>query len=145
MTSRCNPRYSSARSCWTACGVSGGRGGVALAVRRPFQGEHGAERAVTHALRRLLLPRPRTGGWSCCTTVGALATGGPVSAQPFLTQMCSGVSPSAVLGVVEAEAPRLQARAAFDVGKPGGRQDYLRVTLEATDDGLLARKFPSLK
>jgi molybdopterin molybdotransferase len=44
-------------------------------------------------------------------------------------------------GVTEPAAPHLQARAAFEVGRPGVRQDYLRVTLEATGEGLLATKF----
>jgi molybdopterin molybdotransferase len=53
-------------------------------------------------------------------------------ARPFLLKM---------QGVAETELPRLQARAAFAVDKSGTRQDYLRVTVEATPDGLVARKF----
>ena len=44
-------------------------------------------------------------------------------------------------GVSERQPPGIRARAAFSVGKPGGRQDYLRVTLENTDSGIQARKF----
>ena len=44
-------------------------------------------------------------------------------------------------GVSERQAPSIRARAAFNVGKPGGRQDYLRVTLENTESGIQARKF----
>ena len=53
-------------------------------------------------------------------------------ARPFLLKM---------QGVVEPEPPRLQARAAFAVDKPSVRQDYLRVTLESTAEGLVANKF----
>jgi molybdopterin molybdotransferase len=53
-------------------------------------------------------------------------------ARPFLLLM---------QGVIEPELPRLLARAAFTVGKPGTRQEYLRVTLENTDQGLQAVKF----
>tara|TARA_B110000467_G_C17901273_1_gene255017 strand:- start:10 stop:558 length:549 start_codon:yes stop_codon:yes gene_type:complete len=53
-------------------------------------------------------------------------------ARPFLLKM---------QGVAEPESPRLQAVAAFSVSKPGGRQDYLRVIVENTSQGLLAKKF----
>jgi len=53
-------------------------------------------------------------------------------ARPFLLKM---------QGVSEGQPPSIRARAAFSVGRPGGRQDYLRVTLENTDSGLQARKF----
>jgi molybdopterin molybdotransferase len=53
-------------------------------------------------------------------------------ARPFLLKM---------QGVTEAEPPRLQARANFTVDKPGGRQDYMRVTLVNTSEGLQATKF----
>lgn len=50
-------------------------------------------------------------------------------ARPFLL---------ALQGAVEPEPLRLQARAAFAVGSPGTRQEYLRVTLENTTQGLQA-------
>ena len=53
-------------------------------------------------------------------------------ARPFLLKM---------QGVAEPEPLRLQARAAFSVDKPGGRQDYMRVTLVNTSQGLQATKF----
>ena len=53
-------------------------------------------------------------------------------ARPFLLKM---------QGVTEAGAPSLQAQAAFSSTKPGGRQEYLRVTLENTDKGLQAMAF----
>jgi len=53
-------------------------------------------------------------------------------ARPFLLKM---------QGVDEPEPPHLQARAAFVVNKSGARQDYLRVTLESTPEGLVATKF----
>ncbi|MEH6635544.1 MAG: gephyrin-like molybdotransferase Glp [Halioglobus sp.] len=53
-------------------------------------------------------------------------------ARPFLLKL---------QGAVEPEPPRLQAKAAFTVERPGSRQEYLRVTLENTPEGLTARKF----
>ena len=53
-------------------------------------------------------------------------------ARPFLLKL---------QGVDEPEPPRLQATAAFAVNKPGGRQEYLRVTLENTSAGLKANRF----
>jgi molybdopterin molybdotransferase len=53
-------------------------------------------------------------------------------ARPFLLKL---------QGVDEPEPPRLHAKAAFAVNKPGGRQEYLRVTLENTDHGLVAQRF----
>jgi molybdopterin molybdotransferase len=53
-------------------------------------------------------------------------------ARPFLLKL---------QGVDEPEPPRLQATAAFAVKKPGGRQEYLRVTLENTSEGLKANRF----
>ena len=53
-------------------------------------------------------------------------------ARPFLLQM---------QGVTEPELPRLLARAAFTVGRPGTRQEYLRVTLENTEQGLQAVRY----
>ena len=53
-------------------------------------------------------------------------------ARPFLLKM---------QGAVESETPRLEAMAAFSVNKPGSRQDYLRVVLENTSQGLSAKKF----
>jgi molybdopterin molybdotransferase len=50
-------------------------------------------------------------------------------ARPFLL---------ALQGAVEPEPLRLQARAAFAVDSPGTRQEYLRVTLENTSQGLQA-------
>ena len=44
-------------------------------------------------------------------------------------------------GVAETDLPSLQARAAFSIRRPGGRQDYLRVTIERTADGLSAHPF----
>ena len=56
-------------------------------------------------------------------------------ARPFLLKL-QGASPSTL--------PALQARAAFSIGKPGGRQDYLRVTLTGdAAGGLLAHRFPN--
>jgi molybdopterin molybdotransferase len=53
-------------------------------------------------------------------------------ARPFLLRM---------QGVREPEPPRLQARAAFTVSRAGTRQEYLRVTLENTEQGLRASKY----
>ena len=53
-------------------------------------------------------------------------------ARPFLLKL---------QGAAEAEPPRLQARAGFTLGKPGVRQNYLRVTLENTEQGLQAAIF----
>mgnify|MGYP001822490178 CR=1 FL=1 len=53
-------------------------------------------------------------------------------ARPFLLKM---------QGVEETEPPVLRARANFAVSKPGGRQDYLRVTLVNSGDGLVASRF----
>lgn len=53
-------------------------------------------------------------------------------ARPFLLRM---------QGVSEPEPPRLQARAAFTVSRAGTRQEYLRVTLENTEQGLRASKY----
>lgn len=50
-------------------------------------------------------------------------------ARPFLLKL---------QGAVEAEPPRLQARAAFTVKRPGTRQEYLRVALANTAQGLRA-------
>jgi molybdopterin molybdotransferase len=44
-------------------------------------------------------------------------------------------------GVTETALPSLQATAAFSIRRPGGRQDYLRVSIEQTADGLSARPF----
>ena len=44
-------------------------------------------------------------------------------------------------GVRESAPPSLRAKAAFTVAQPGHRQDYLRVTVENTGQGLLARRF----
>lgn len=56
-------------------------------------------------------------------------------ARPFLLKL-QGASPATL--------PALQARAAFSIGKPGGRQDYLRVTLTGdAAGGLLAHRFPN--
>ncbi|MEZ5572871.1 MAG: molybdopterin molybdotransferase MoeA [Halioglobus sp.] len=53
-------------------------------------------------------------------------------ARPFLLKM---------QGVAELEPLHLQARAAFTIERPETRQEYLRVTLENTANGLQARKF----
>ena len=53
-------------------------------------------------------------------------------ARPFLLKM---------QGVAESDLPHLRAMATFSVGKPSGRQDYLRVVVENTAQGLLAKKF----
>ena len=53
-------------------------------------------------------------------------------ARPFLLKL---------QGVIAPESPRLEAAAGFSVSKPGGRQDYLRVVLENTPQGLRAKKF----
>ena len=53
-------------------------------------------------------------------------------ARPFLARMQC---------VIEADAPRLQARAAFTVDTPGSRQEYLRVTVENTENGLQAARY----
>jgi molybdopterin molybdotransferase len=52
-------------------------------------------------------------------------------AKPFLRKL---------QGVQEAAPPTLTARAGFTVGRAGGRQEYLRVTLIYTDEGLLANR-----
>jgi molybdopterin molybdotransferase len=44
-------------------------------------------------------------------------------------------------GVAEAGPPALYARAAFTISSPGSRQDYQRVTLARTEQGLEARRF----
>ena len=44
-------------------------------------------------------------------------------------------------GVEEPQAPRLQAVAAFSVEQPGTRQEYLRVTLQNTEEGLRVTRF----
>ena len=44
-------------------------------------------------------------------------------------------------GVVEADPLRLHARAAFSVVRPGTRQEYLRVALENTAQGLTACRY----
>jgi molybdopterin molybdotransferase len=44
-------------------------------------------------------------------------------------------------GVRETRAPKLTARAGFTRSKPGGRQEYLRVQLTNTDEGLLASPY----
>lgn len=53
-------------------------------------------------------------------------------ARPFLLKM---------QGVVEREPLHLQARAAFCVSKPGSRQEYLRVTIETSAQGLQACRY----
>jgi len=55
-------------------------------------------------------------------------------ARPFLRKL---------QGVDEPPAPVLSAIANFSVDKPGVRQDYLRVSLEASADGLTANRFPN--
>jgi molybdopterin molybdotransferase len=53
-------------------------------------------------------------------------------ARPFLLKM---------QGATELTPPVLRARAGFSVSRPGGRRDHLRVSLEQTPDGLVARRF----
>jgi molybdopterin molybdotransferase len=53
-------------------------------------------------------------------------------ARPFLLKL---------QGVAEREPIRLQARAAFTVERAGTRQEYLRVTLENTPEGLRASAY----
>lgn len=53
-------------------------------------------------------------------------------ARPFLLKL---------QGAVEPETLRLQARAAFTVAKPGTRQEYLRVKLVNTPEGLQASTY----
>ncbi len=53
-------------------------------------------------------------------------------ARPFLLHL---------QGVREEPLPAITASAGFAVSKPGKRQDYLRVSLEAVDGGLLARPY----
>ena len=53
-------------------------------------------------------------------------------ARPFLRKL---------QGVQEAASPTLTARAGFTVTRAGGRQEYLRVTLTHTHEGLLANRF----
>ena len=55
-------------------------------------------------------------------------------ARPFLLKL---------QGREEAPLPRLLARAGFAVARPGKRQDYLRVTLGDSSEGLEARRFPN--
>jgi molybdopterin molybdotransferase len=53
-------------------------------------------------------------------------------ARPFLLRM---------QGVTEPEPPRVWARAAFTVGRPGTRQEYMRVLLENAEQGLQAVRY----
>jgi molybdopterin molybdotransferase len=46
-------------------------------------------------------------------------------------------------GITEPAAPALRARAGFTVPRPGTRQEYLRVTLRNTEEGLRAGRFPN--
>jgi molybdopterin molybdotransferase len=46
-------------------------------------------------------------------------------------------------GAIEPGLPRFRARAAFTVGKPGSRQEYLRVGLRESAGGLEATAFPN--
>jgi molybdopterin molybdotransferase len=55
-------------------------------------------------------------------------------ARPFLLKL---------QGVMEPQSPTLTARAAFSTRRPGGRQEYLRVTVERRGDKLLAHRFPN--
>jgi molybdopterin molybdotransferase len=55
-------------------------------------------------------------------------------ARPFLLKL---------QGVAEPAAPGFEAAAMFSVDKPGGRQDYQRVTLVEAPDGLQAHRFPN--
>lgn len=53
-------------------------------------------------------------------------------ARPFLLRL---------QGAREEALPAFRARAAFSLTRPGGRRDHLRVSLEQTADGLLAKPF----
>lgn len=53
-------------------------------------------------------------------------------ARPFLLKM---------QGATELAPTTLSASAGFSVGRPGGRDDYLRVQLERTPQGLVAHRF----
>lgn len=53
-------------------------------------------------------------------------------ARPFLRKL---------QGISEPDTPPVQARAAFAVHRPGTRQEYLRVTLVAAEQGVEARRF----
>ncbi len=53
-------------------------------------------------------------------------------ARPFLRKL---------QGINEEALPTLTAAADFEVGRPGGRQEYLRVTLVAGESGLVAHRF----
>jgi molybdopterin molybdotransferase len=55
-------------------------------------------------------------------------------ARPFLLKM---------QGLDEPLPPRLWASAKFTVPRPGSRQEYLRVTLENTEHGIEASRFPN--
>lgn len=55
-------------------------------------------------------------------------------ARPFLLKL---------QGVAEPATPGFEAAAMFTVDKPGGRQDYQRVTLVEAPDGLQAHRFPN--
>ncbi len=55
-------------------------------------------------------------------------------ARPFLLKL---------QGAVEADPTRIQAQARFNTRKPGGRQEYLRVRLNDTPNGLEAVAFPN--
>jgi molybdopterin molybdotransferase len=55
-------------------------------------------------------------------------------ARPFLLKM---------QGLDEKLSPRLWASAKFTVPRPGSRQEYLRVTLENTEHGIEASRFPN--
>jgi len=55
-------------------------------------------------------------------------------ARPFLLRL---------QGVADTAPPALRARAAFTVDRPGSRREYLRVTVEATDAGLVASTYPN--
>lgn len=55
-------------------------------------------------------------------------------ARPFLLKL---------QGVEEPAAPALEAEAMFTLDKPGGRQDYQRVTLAQGPGGLQAHRFPN--
>ncbi len=46
-------------------------------------------------------------------------------------------------GATETEPPQAMARAGFSTGKPGSRQDYLRVTVVNTGEGLVAERYPN--
>ena len=55
-------------------------------------------------------------------------------ARPYLRKM---------QGITEPDGPTVRAQAGFSVSRPGTRQEYLRVTVVNSEQGLQARRFPN--